>query len=244
MTIVIIDDEQHCTDRIRFLLQSYIPHAHITCFTTVPEAIKGIEEQRPDIVFLDVHLNDETGFDVLSAVSYRNFNLIFTTAYEQYAIRAFKLSAIDYLLKPVDQEDFENAMQKALKKIEQEQLYDRIDVLLSHLSSENLPRKISIPSKEGYTFLDIADIIRCEADVNYTHIFLSDGKKYTVSKSLKYFEELLSQQNFFRIHNSHLINIAYVKTYDRGGYVILSNHTKLEVSIRRKEEFFKVLGVH
>lgn len=244
MTIVIIDDEQHCTDRILFLLQSYIPQSHITCFTTADEAIKGIEEQHPDIVFLDVQLNGKTGFDVLSAVSYRNFNLIFTTAYEQYAIRAFKLSAIDYLLKPVDQEDLENAMQKALKKMEQEQLYERIDVLLSHLSADNLPQKISIPSKEGYTFLDIAAIIRCEADVNYTHIFLSDGKKYTVSKSLKYFEELLSPQNFFRVHNSHLINTAYVKTYDRSGFVTLSDHTRLEVSVRRKEEFFKVLGVH
>lgn len=244
MTIVIIDDEQHCTDRILFLLQSYIPQAHITCFTAADEAIKGIEEQHPDIVFLDVHLNKETGFDVLSAVSYRNFNLIFTTAYEQYAIRAFKLSAIDYLLKPVDQEDFENAMQKALKKMEQEQQYERIDVLLSHLSADNLPKKISIPSKEGYTFLDIAAIVRCEAEVNYTHIFLSDGKKYTASKSLKYFEELLSQQNFFRVHNSHLINITYVKTYDRSGFVTLSDHTRLEVSVRRKEEFFKILGVH
>lgn len=244
MTIVIIDDEQHCVDRILFLLRSYGPHIQVTCFSTVDEAVKGIEEHRPDIVFLDVHLNEKSGFDVLSAVSYRNFNLIFTTAYEQYAIRAFKLSAVDYLLKPVDQEDFENAMQKAQKKIEQEQLYGRIDVLLSHLSEEHLPQKISIPSKEGYTFLNIADIIRCEAEVNYTHIFSSDGKKYTVSRSLKYFEELLSQQNFFRIHNSHLINIAYVKTYGRAGYVTLSDHTKLEVSIRRKDEFFKVLGVH
>ena len=244
MTVVVIDDEQHCVDRMLFLLRSYISSAHILCFTTAGEAVKGIDEQRPDIVFLDVRLGDKTGFDVLSAVSYRNFKLIFTTAYEQYAIRAFKLSAIDFLLKPVDQEDFEKAIQKALKKIEQEQLYDRINVLLSHLSAESLPKKISIPSKQGYVFLDIAEIVRCEADVNYTHIFSTDGKKYTVSKSLKHFEELLSQQRFFRIHNSHLINMAYAKAYDRAGYVTLSNDTRLEISVRRREGFFKMLSGH
>lgn len=244
MTVVIVDDEPHCIDRIVFLLRSYISPDHVSCFTTAEEAIKGIDELRPDIVFLDVRLGDKTGFEALAAVSYRNFKLIFTTAYEQYAIRAFKLSAIDYLLKPVEQEEFENAMQKALGKIARESLYDRIDVLLSHLSADNLPKKISIPSKQGYVFLDIAEIVRCEADVNYTHIFSKDGKKHTVSKPLKHFEELLGQHRFFRIHNSHLINMDDVKAYDRSGYITLSDHTRLEVSVRRREGFFKMSGMH
>ena len=199
-----------------------------------------METLRPDIVFLDVQLNEKTGFDVLSSVSHRDFCLIFTTAYEQYAIEAFKFSAIDYLLKPIAKEDFENAMRKALQRVEQNHLNEKINVLLSHISKENNPKRISIPSKEGYSFLNITDIVRCEADVNYTHIFTLDGKKHTVSKTLKYFDGLLSHHGFFRIHSSHLINLNSVKTYAKSGYVTLSDNTKLEVSVRRKEAFIKV----
>ena len=240
MTIAVIDDEQHCTDRLLALLQPYRDEIETVCFDTVDKAVRGIEIMRPKIVFLDVQLNEKTGFDVLSSVSHRDFCLIFTTAYEKYAIEAFKFSAIDYLLKPIAKEDFENAMRKAFERVEQNHLHERINVLLSHFSKENTTKRISIPSKEGYSFLNITDIVRCEADVNYAHIFTSDGKKHTVSKPLKYFEELLSRHGFFRIHNSHLINLNSIKAYAKSGYVTLSDNTKLEVSVRRKEAFIKV----
>jgi len=214
----------------------------VSCFRTAAEAEKGIEIQRPDIIFLDIQLQNKTGFDVLSAISYRDFSLIFTTAYEQYAIEAFKFSAVDYLLKPIDKEDFEKALQKAFDKVERAQLNERIDVLLSHLSSNNHPKRISIPSYEGYQFLAIPEIVRCEADINYTHIFTSAGEKHTVSKSLKHFEGLLTAYGFFRIHNSHLINLDYVKSYARSGYVTLSDNSHLEVSSRRKDAFLKICG--
>ncbi|WP_192350546.1 LytTR family DNA-binding domain-containing protein [Algoriphagus sp. Y33] len=239
ITIAIIDDEQHCIDRVTAFLEPYGNQIRRLCFYTADEAVKGIDSLCPDIVFLDVQLYDKTGFDVLSAISFTDFCLIFTTAYEQYAIDAFKFSAIDYLLKPIDREDFDKAMRKAIKKVEQAQLNERINVLLGHLSPANIPKKIGIPSREGFSFLDISEIVRCEANVNYTELFTKDGKKHTVSKTLKHFEEILTTYGFFRIHNSHLINLSYVKGYAKSGYVTLIDNLKLEISVRRKDAFIK-----
>ena len=244
MKIAIVDDEQHCTDSLLMLLKPY-QHSieRIETFCTVDDAVKGINLLRPDILFLDVHLHDSTGFDVLQKVAYLNFGLIFTTAYEQYAISAFKFSAIDYLLKPIDADDLDSAMQKAFQKSEKDQLSGKVSVLLSHLVADQRSRKISIPTAGGYIFLKVSEIIRCQSDVNYTHIFAVSGKKYTVSKTLKHFEDILSGCNFFRVHNSHLINLDYIKKYTKGkgGFVTLSDNTMLEVSTRRKEEFLRVL---
>ncbi|MBT33350.1 MAG: hypothetical protein CMO01_27125 [Thalassobius sp.] len=239
MIVAIVDDEKHCTDRMLYLLEPYREKVRVVCFNTAAEAIKGIDHIRPEIVFLDVQLVEQTGFDVLSAISFRNFSLIFTTAYEQYAIQAFKFSAIDYLLKPIESEDFENAIQKAFKKKEQDALSERLNVLQSHISEVNASKRISIYYNEGYLFLNIKDIIRFQADVNYSHIFTVDKKKYTVSKTLKYFDDLLSDSGFFRIHNSHLINLNFVHAYSKSGFVTLLDGTQLEVSVRRKDKFMK-----
>src|SRR5690606_20506739 len=146
--------------------------------------------------------------------------------------------------KPVVTEDFEMAMRKAFERVKQSQLNEKINVLLSHISLENAPKKISIPSKEGYHFLNIPDIIRCEADVNYTHIFTTDFKRHTVSKPLKHFEGLLTRHRFFRIHNSHLINLDCVTAYAKSGYATLSDNTRLEVSVRRREEFMRICNTN
>jgi Response regulator of the LytR/AlgR family len=242
MKVAIVDDEQHCIDHLSTLLKPFGAGMDISCFGSAEDAIAGLDTLRPDIVFLDVQLHDKTGFDVLSSISKRDFSLIFTTAYETYAIEAFKFSAIDYLLKPVDKDDFEMALQKATDKVEQSQLHDRVKVLLSHISTNNSLKRISVPSNDGYVFLLMEDIVRCQADVNYTHIFTVDGKKYTASKTLKHFEKLLERQHFFRIHNSHLINLTYVNSYHKDGYAILKDGLKLEVSTRRKEAFIKECG--
>lgn len=239
MTIAIIDDEQHCIDRILAFLEPYRKSSDIFCFDSVDSAIEGLKVHRPAIVFLDVMLGNRTGFEVLSESEYTDFCLIFTTSYEQYALDAFRFSAVDYLLKPIDREDFEAAFKKATDKLNQKQLKERVEVLMGHISQLPNSKKISLPTKDGFEFLLIQDILRCEAAINYTHVYSNDGKKYTVSKTLKYFEGLLGDFGFFRIHNSHLINLNFIKGYSKSGYVTLSNGLKLEISVRRKEAFVK-----
>ncbi len=238
MTIAIIDDEQHCIDRILMLLQPYKEKINIITYKTLQAAKKGINLRHPEIIFLDIKIHDHTGFDLLKVIDAYNFNLIFTTAYEKYAVNAFKFSAIDYLLKPINVEDFEIALQKAFRKIEKESLSEKINVLLSQFSKDR-PSKISIYTQEGYMFLTLSEILYCQSDVNYTHIYTTSGKKYTVSKTLKQFDELLSESNFFRIHNSYLINMEHIKKYTKKGFVTLSNGISLEISTRRREIFFK-----
>ena len=239
MTIAIIDDEQHCIDRLVKLLEPHNDKMQILIYDSVETAITGINLVRPDIVFLDVQIHDKTGFDILKAVDFDNFSLVFTTAYERYAIDAFKFSAIDYLLKRIAKEDFENTLNKIFKRAEQTHLSEKLNMLLANISADVTSKKISIPTHEGYIFLKVSEIIRCQSNVNYTHIYTVDQKKYTVAKTLKYFEELLSSYGFFRIHNSHIINMSYIKAYSKNGYVTLSDNFKLEVSVRRKEAFVK-----
>ncbi|MGZ0015612.1 LytR/AlgR family response regulator transcription factor [Yeosuana sp. AK3] len=239
MKVVIVDDEQHSTNRLLLLLEPYKNKVFIETFNSVDCAIDGINTIKPDVVFLDVQIDDKTGFDILKQVDFLNFSLIFTTAYQQYAIDAFKFSAIDYLLKPVTSEDFESAINKAFDRVERNQLSDKMDVLLSHLSASKFPKKISLASTKGFVFIEIDSIIRCESSGNYTYIFTTDKKMHTATKTLKYFEELLVHHEFFRIHNSHLINLHYVKAYAKSGFVTLSDNCKLEVSVRRKEYFLK-----
>src|SRR5690606_33305789 len=218
ISVAIIDDEQHCLDRMLHLLA---PHAHrfdIRTYQTMEQALEGLMAQRPDIVFLDVQLGGHSGFDLLVQLGFADFGLIFTTAHEKYAIEAFRFSAMAYLLKPVERDEFEGALQRALERTDHGQLKERIEVLLAHITKERGPRRISIPHREGYIFPMVGDIVRCQADVNYTHIHCVDGRKYTVSKTLKHYEQLLPPQQFLRIHNSHLINLDYVASYDRNGY--------------------------
>ncbi|MEL7586477.1 MAG: LytTR family DNA-binding domain-containing protein [Prolixibacteraceae bacterium] len=244
ITAILIDDEQHAIDRLTSLLRPYRNDIRIlNTFGTVDEAVKGITELNPDVIFLDVQLHDRTGFEVLKEVPDTGFSLIFTTAFEQYAVQAFKFSALDYLLKPIDGEEFSKAIRKVVQKSENEQLSQKIRVLLSNLPEGNKPKRISVPTLDGYIFLEISDIVRCQSDVNYTHIFTRSRQRYIASKTLKHFEELLAACNFFRIHNSHLINLEYIKRYTKGkgGYVTLTDGSTLEVSMRRKEEFLKMV---
>ena len=241
--IFIVEDEQHCTDRIVEFLKPYQSKIDLYCFDSVDRAKKEWDNRIPDIVFLDVRVGDRTGFELLAEISLTDFCLIFTTSFEQYALDAFRFSALDYLLKPIDREEFEKALNRAFEKLDHQQLKERLGVLLGHLSQVQSPKKISLPFQGGFIFLDIQDVLRCEADSNYTHLFTVEGKKYTVSKTLKYYELLLQEFGFFRIHNSHLINLKYVNEYSKNGYVTLSTQLVLEVSSRRKEAFSKAMGL-
>lgn len=216
---VIIDDEQHCVDRLKNMLNAdFSTSVQLSgCAQSVNEAIQLIANVKPDLIFLDVQIHDETGFDLLRKLQGFDFGIIFTTAYEKFAIQAIKFSAIDYLLKPVDKDDLHKALEKSSNEISKKTTAAKLDILLHNLErkSDSL-KKIIVPTVTGFEFLNVADIIHCKSDINYTTIYLKENKKFIVAKTLKEFEEMLSEYNFFRVNNSHLINLACIKSYNKG----------------------------
>ncbi len=236
---MIIDDEQHCIDRLAMLLETQCGDTvHIMdAFTNAADAGRAIQKYKPDLVFLDIQLGETTAFDLLRDVGEVNFEIVFTTAYDKYAARAFRFSALDYLLKPIDAEDLKQAVNRHLKKNASIQTTQKLEVLLGNLYSDS--KRICVPVANGLLVLKVEDIIRCHAEINYTVIHMRDKQKITVARTIREFEEMLSDHHFFRVHNSDLVNLDEVKAYNRGrgGYVKLKDNTEIEVSVRRKAEF-------
>jgi len=246
---IIVDDEQHCTDRLRYLADTYCAGEINIAGTadTIESAFELINKVKPQVVFLDIQVHQQTGFDLLKRYPVIPFQVVFTTAFEQYAIKAFKFSAVDYLLKPIDPDEFKHTVERLKDKLDKEDQSAKVDLLFQNLKLLVQPSpKITVPTVIGLEFIKVDDIIRCRSDVNYTTIFTRDKKELVVAKTLKEFEGLLSGYNFFRIHNSHLVNLAYIKSYHKGkgGYIQLEDKTELEVSTRRKDEFLlKMAGI-
>jgi len=242
---IIVDDESKSRESLRILIEDFCDGVQVCALCqNVDEGIKAIQEYKPEVVFLDIQMQRETGFDLLTRIKDINFEVIFTTAYSEYAIKAFKFSAIDYLLKPIDIEELKRAISKLNKKIN-----DNLSVKLEHLvqnlkvtSSENY--KLALPTFEGLYFVKVSDIVYCEASSNYTEIVTADGKKHIVSRTLKEYDEILTDHNFYRIHNSYLINLNAIKKYVRGegGYVVMRDDRSLDVSKRKKEGFLARIG--
>jgi len=242
---IIVDDEPKSRESLKILLEDFCQNVAVKALCQdVAEAVDAIQLHKPDVVFLDIHLQRETGFDLLTRLNDVNFEVIFTTAYSEYAIKAFKFSAIDYLLKPIDIEELKRALGKVEKRMS-DTISDRLKQLIQNLkapSTENY--KLALPTSDGLVFVKVNDILYCEASSNYTLIFTSDGKKHVVSRTLKEYEDMLSEHNFFRIHNSYLINLNAIKKYVRGegGYVVMANDQSLDVSKRKKEAFLLKIG--
>jgi two-component system LytT family response regulator len=241
---IIIDDEAHCTDSLSKLLGEHCARTISLSgtFSSVEDGIRGIRELHPDLVFLDVMLHEKTGFDLLKELPSIAFDIIFTTAFDTFAVQAFKFSALDYLLKPVDPDDLIQAVNKVKNKIAREQAPGQLATLFHNLkSSLGVSKKIAIPTVSGLKFIEVNDIVRCQSEVNYTLLFLKDKQKITVARTLKEFEDMLAEHHFFRVHNSHLINLSCVKSYQRGkgGTIRMSDDSSVEVASRRKEDFLK-----
>jgi two-component system LytT family response regulator len=242
---LIVDDEPKARENLQILLHDFIDGVEVVGLCeNIAEATEAVRLHAPDVVFLDIQLQRETGFDLLTKLKEINFEVIFTTAYTEYAIKAFKFSAIDYLLKPIDIEELKKAVARVEKRVSNN-MTGRLTQLVQNLkqgSSENY--KIALPTLDGLVFVKISDILYCEASSNYTQIFTTE-EKYLVSKTLKEYDDLLSDHNFFRIHNSYLININSIKKYVKGegGYVVLNNDTSLDVSKRKKEAFLNKIGI-
>lgn len=243
---IIVDDEQHCINRLDGLLQDEGHDIEVMArCKTIDEAQRKITDLSPDIIFLDVELGNNTGFDLLSQLDTFDFEVIFTTSFDNYALKAFKFSALDYLLKPIDKNDLANALQKLREQRNLKETSKKIDILFHNFKEGNeSSKRIAIPTLDGFVMIDTNDIIRFQSDVNYTHIHTLSNKKITASKTLKYFEGILESNAFFRVHKSHLVNLSLVEHYikGKGGHIILTDGSKIEVAVRRKEELMKKLN--
>jgi two-component system, LytTR family, response regulator len=245
LTVIIIDDEAKGRMALREKLMTYCPQIKI-----VAEADNGqdalilIEKHKPQLIFLDIEMPRMNGFEMLNKVPDKNFHIIFTTAYDQYAIKAIKYAAFDYLLKPIDIEELITAISK-VALTENNQTKKQVEVLHQNMQHPKKQlNKLAIATLDGLMFYDINDIVHLEANSNYTYIYLVNKTKITASKTLKEFEELLPDDIFFRTHHSHLINLSFIKRYIKGdgGQIELQNGTYIDVSRRKKEEFLKVIG--
>ncbi len=237
---VIIDDEAEGRNVVSNVLKNYCPEVEILGEAdSVASGFNLIKKTDPHLVFLDVQMPDGTGFNLLEQFDEIAFQVVFVTAYEQYAIRAFKYSAIDYILKPIDPQLLIEAVEKArLLPPAKSQTTERVVNLLENSKTIS---KIALPTQNGYRFVKVQDIVRCESDNNYTLFYLQSNKQFIVTRTLKDYEVLLKNESFVRVHQSHLINLNYVDQYIKGegGTAIMSDGSEIEVSRRKKELFLK-----
>jgi two-component system LytT family response regulator len=240
---ILIDDEEGARDTLAALLKEFIPDVELVAqCSNVPDGVLAINKNNPDIVFLDIEMPEYNGFELLDFFKEINFEIIFVTAYSQYAIKAFEVSAVDYLLKPVEIESLKAAVDKARLKRGQANIMQRLDLMKNTYKGEEV-RKIALPMSDGLLFVDVSEIIFFEADRAYTHVFLKNGSKITVSKPMRVFEEILNTRPFFfRPHRSYLINLNYMKKYNKGDAVIvMDNNVNVSVSRERKQDFENLL---
>ncbi|MCZ8197340.1 MAG: LytTR family DNA-binding domain-containing protein [Flavobacterium sp.] len=249
ITAVLIDDDVNLREGMKGLLALYAPDIKIIGEAdSVASGVNTLTKIDPQVVFLDIQMNDGTGFDMLEKLSEINgkvtSHIVFITAYEHYAIKAFRFSALDFLLKPVSPDDLEKVIDKIRNVLEKDNDYSHIDLLLENIrkKADNFKR-IALSNSDGIHLLDISDIIRCESDDNYTKFFIKNRKPILISKTLKEYEELLTEHDFVRIHQSHLINLAYVKSYVKkdNGFVLMNDDSQLPISQRKREQLQDVL---
>jgi len=241
---IIIDDEENIRILLRGMLRSHCPDVEIAAEAgSVAEAFEAINRHKPDLILLDIRLGDGTGFGLLEKFEKIDFRIIFVTSYEQYALRALKLSAIDYIVKPVSTEELTAAIDKARRLIgagEEQPLKVLVD---NAKSIPNHDKKIVLKTADRFHFVQVSEIIRCESDSSYTKFFLTDNSTILISRTLKEFEEILLDFNFFRPFKSDLINLKHIKAFDKtdGGFIIMTDNSRVPISDRKKEEFFRLM---
>lgn len=248
MKALIVDDEQSNIQNLSALLKSYCPRVIITgSANTVDNAIEKIGSEQPDLIFLDIQLGLQSGFDLLKQLPNKDFEVIFVTAFDRYGIEAIKFAALDYLLKPVEIPELVLAVNKAEDKLIARQKTEQLTFLLNHLrNEETTPAKIALPQLHEIRYVAISDIIRCEADNSYTRFYLANNDKIMVSRSIKEYSELLKPVGFLRTHQSHLVNSLFVKSWikEDGGTLLLTNGDKIPVSRPNKATVQSTLNKH
>ncbi|AXY74007.1 DNA-binding response regulator [Paraflavitalea soli] len=244
---LLIDDEPKNNRILKLMLEEFCPQVKIEGQAdNAEDGVTLIRDTGPDLVFLDIEMPYGSGFDLLDKLKPVSFEIIFITAFNNYSLKAIKYSALDYLLKPVNIDELIAAVTKASDKLATRNINARIENLLYNLKRPQQGlQKIALPSKEGYVFVSLTDIIRCEAKSGYTTFFIKDMEKIISSKNIKEYEPLLTDDTFFRIHNSHIVNLNYVKKYHRGrgGFLEMEDGAMIEVATRRKDELMARFGL-
>jgi two-component system LytT family response regulator len=240
----IIEDEGRSRRMLQKMLREHCPQIRVVGEAdSVKAGLATIAELRPQLVFLDIELRSETSFEILEKLPEINFELIFTTAFDHYALKAIKFCAIDYLLKPIDLNELLNAVAKAEKRLSHEYLNKNLEALLNNIKAgPQNNHRIALPTVEGFLFVNVSDIIYCEGSGSYTKFILKQAGQIITSKHLKEYEDLLTGYNFFRVHKSYFVNLQEIQKYIRGdgGQLIMSNGAALHVSKHRKKEFMNI----
>ena len=243
ITAIIVDDEPYCCETLALLLERDCPGVRIldVCYSA-ETALQSITEKAPTLLFLDIEMPHLNGFELLERIAEVNFQVIFTTSYDQYAIKAIRLSALDYLLKPIDPEELQKAVQKVAQNLKTTPA-PQIELLLEQLRYPTVARKIAIPTMEGLQMIPVDSIIYCSSDSNYSVLLLKNKKKLIVSRTLKEMEGLLHNHSFLRVHHSYLVNLDEVHKYvkGKGGHLVMSDDSIVDVSSSRKEALLKKL---
>lgn len=249
ITALLIDDDGNLRKGMKALLALYAPDIAIAGEAdSVKAGIAAIEAHTPDVIFMDIQLGDGTGFDILEQFAQKHGKLsshvVFITAHEEFAVKAFRFSALDYLLKPVDPEDLEKVVAKVRKALKTNDNFAHIDLLLENIRKKvDKFKRIALSTSDGIHLFEVSDIIRLESQDNYTKFYIKDHKPVLIAKTLKEYEEMLSEQGFERIHQSHLINLSYLKSYIKrdGGYAVMADNSHLPISQRKKERLQELL---
>lgn len=245
MKAIIIDDEPDCVRLLALQLKMYCPQVQIVaeCIDS-EEGLQKIMELQPGIVFLDIEMPVMNGFQVLEAIGHIHFHIVFVTAYDKFAVKAFRFSALDYLLKPIDAKDLVSAVEKAMQKQFPEK--QQLNLLKQHLNGneKTFPDKIALPYQNGVMFTEISAIIYCESDNNYTRFHLTNNQQCMVSKTLGDIQQVLEERNFLRVHRQYLVNLNHIKKYVRGegNYLVMSNDADIPVARNQKERLVEKFG--
>jgi len=243
--VFVVDDEYQSRNLLCRLLSEHFPAITIAGqAATVKEGLEGIRLSNPDLLFLDIAMQGESGFDLLQQLDKQDLQIIFVTAHDEYALKAFRFNALDYLLKPIVLNEMKEAISKAIKHLPEQKFTSReqLENLVRHMHNPKKNHdKIAVPTTEGFVLVPLEEIIFCQANGNYTEFHLLNNRKLLSSYTLKQYHELLIEQNFFRAHRSYLINLSYVKKYKRGdgGIVIMQDGSEIELSRQNKEAFLQ-----
>ena len=241
---IIVDDEPYCCESLATLLERFCPEVKVSAIcNSGQEALIAIQEIKPTLVFLDIEMPYMNGFELLEKLPVMDFELVFTTSYDQYAIKAFRFSALDYLLKPIVREELQKAVKKVVER-KHNPLPQQLEILLQKINQPNIPiQRIALPTMEGLQLVPVSSIISCASDGNYTVFLMKDKQKIVVSRPLKEVEEMLNEHSFFRVHHSYIVNMNEINKYIKGegGYLMMSDGSSVDVSRSKKEVLLKKL---